>query len=177
MNIIGVIPARSQSSRFPGKPLADILGKPMIWWVYNQAIKVKRIDEVYVYDEFKSKDDFDFALPNKTVRTRILEADSNERTWLISGSYDLYTSHVVKEGILAFKYKRYEDGKELDNGGVLIEKVFVPNDEIENIWDNGTFNWKPAISREKLKGSLFHSDMTHLPGLAVCLIGKDQDNF
>lgn len=48
MKIIGVIPARYQSSRFPGKPLADILGKPMIWWVYNQAIKAKRIDEVYV---------------------------------------------------------------------------------------------------------------------------------
>ena len=97
-----------------------------------------RIDEVYVYDEFKSKDDFDFALPNKTVRTQILEEDSNERVWPVSGSYDLYTSHVVKEGIMAFKYKRYEDGRELDNGGLLTEKVFVPNDEVENIWNNGT---------------------------------------
>ena len=48
MKIVGVIPARYQSSRFPGKPLADILGKPMIWWVYNQAVKVNGIDEVYV---------------------------------------------------------------------------------------------------------------------------------
>ncbi|MDY2698427.1 MAG: 3-deoxy-manno-octulosonate cytidylyltransferase [Lachnospiraceae bacterium] len=48
MKIIGVIPARYLSSRFPGKPLADILGKPMVWWVYNQAIKVKRLEEVYV---------------------------------------------------------------------------------------------------------------------------------
>ena len=31
MKIIGVIPARYQSTRMPGKPLADILGKPMIW--------------------------------------------------------------------------------------------------------------------------------------------------
>jgi 3-deoxy-manno-octulosonate cytidylyltransferase (CMP-KDO synthetase) len=38
--IIGVIPARYASSRFPGKPLADICGKPMIWWVYRQALKV-----------------------------------------------------------------------------------------------------------------------------------------
>ena len=30
MKIIGVIPARYQSTRMPGKPLADILGKPMI---------------------------------------------------------------------------------------------------------------------------------------------------
>lgn len=48
MKIIGVIPARYESSRFPGKPLADICGKPMIWWVYQQCMKVKEIDEVYV---------------------------------------------------------------------------------------------------------------------------------
>ena len=48
MKIIGVIPARYQSSRFPGKPLADICGKPMIWWVYQQCLKVEDFDEVYV---------------------------------------------------------------------------------------------------------------------------------
>lgn len=48
MKIIGVIPARYQSSRFPGKPLADICGKPMIWWVYQQCKKTKYLDEVYV---------------------------------------------------------------------------------------------------------------------------------
>lgn len=48
MKIIGVIPARFKSSRFEGKPLADICGKPMIYWVYQQAGKVERFDEVYV---------------------------------------------------------------------------------------------------------------------------------
>ncbi|WP_303816911.1 3-deoxy-manno-octulosonate cytidylyltransferase [Selenomonas ruminantium] len=48
MKIIGVIPARYQSSRFPGKPLADICGKPMIWWVYQQCKKVDDFDAVYV---------------------------------------------------------------------------------------------------------------------------------
>jgi len=48
MKIIGVIPARYQSSRFPGKPLADICGKPMIWWVYQQAMKVTGLDEVWI---------------------------------------------------------------------------------------------------------------------------------
>jgi len=51
MKIIGVIPARFKSSRFEGKPLADICGKPMIWWVYNQAIKVKEFKAVYVATE------------------------------------------------------------------------------------------------------------------------------
>lgn len=44
MKILGVIPARYQSSRLPGKPLADILGKPMIWWVYQEAVKCQKLD-------------------------------------------------------------------------------------------------------------------------------------
>lgn len=48
MKIIGVIPARYKSSRFPGKPLADICGKPMIWWVYNRCKKVEDFCDVYV---------------------------------------------------------------------------------------------------------------------------------
>ena len=48
MKAIGVIPARYESARFPGKPLADICGKPMIWWVYQQCKKVEELDEVYV---------------------------------------------------------------------------------------------------------------------------------
>jgi 3-deoxy-manno-octulosonate cytidylyltransferase (CMP-KDO synthetase) len=35
----GIIPARFHSKRFPGKPLADLHGKPMFWHVYNQARK------------------------------------------------------------------------------------------------------------------------------------------
>lgn len=51
MKIVGVIPARYKSTRFEGKPLADICGKPMIWWVYQQALKVKELDELYVATE------------------------------------------------------------------------------------------------------------------------------
>jgi 3-deoxy-manno-octulosonate cytidylyltransferase (CMP-KDO synthetase) len=40
MNFIGIIPARFKSSRLPGKPLADLGGKPMIIRVYEQVNKV-----------------------------------------------------------------------------------------------------------------------------------------
>ena len=53
MKIICVIPARYASSRFPGKPLADIRGKPMIWWVHRQALKVADFDSVYVATDDK----------------------------------------------------------------------------------------------------------------------------
>lgn len=53
MKIIGIIPARYNSSRFVGKPLADIYGKPMTWWVYNRVKEVKGIDEIYVATDDK----------------------------------------------------------------------------------------------------------------------------
>ena len=38
MKTIAVIPARYASTRMPGKPLADVLGKPMIYWVYKLSL-------------------------------------------------------------------------------------------------------------------------------------------
>lgn len=48
MNIIGLIPSRMSSSRFPGKPLAMISGVPMINRVYENALRSKLIDELMV---------------------------------------------------------------------------------------------------------------------------------
>jgi 3-deoxy-manno-octulosonate cytidylyltransferase (CMP-KDO synthetase) len=48
MKIIAVIPARFKSTRFEGKPLAQICGKPMIWWVYTHCKEAEIFDEVYV---------------------------------------------------------------------------------------------------------------------------------
>lgn len=46
MNFIGIIPARYQSTRFPGKPLALINNKPMIQWVYENVAQA--VQEVWV---------------------------------------------------------------------------------------------------------------------------------
>jgi 3-deoxy-manno-octulosonate cytidylyltransferase (CMP-KDO synthetase) len=46
--IVVIIPARYQSSRFPGKPLAILAGKPMIQWVYERALMLRQISEVWV---------------------------------------------------------------------------------------------------------------------------------
>jgi 3-deoxy-manno-octulosonate cytidylyltransferase (CMP-KDO synthetase) len=48
MNIISIIPARMGSSRFPGKPMADLLGMPMIGHVYKRVKMSKTLSEVYV---------------------------------------------------------------------------------------------------------------------------------
>ncbi len=48
MKIVGIIPARYASSRFEGKALVDILGKPMVQRVYERASRAKTLDEVIV---------------------------------------------------------------------------------------------------------------------------------
>ena len=46
--ILGIIPARYASQRFPGKPLAIIKGKPMIQWVYEQAKRSEFLSETVI---------------------------------------------------------------------------------------------------------------------------------
>ncbi len=48
MRVTAVIPARYASSRFPGKPLVDIAGKPMIQWVYERTAGSSLVDRVIV---------------------------------------------------------------------------------------------------------------------------------
>ncbi len=48
MNIIGIIPSRYNSTRFPGKPLVDIAGKSMIQRVYEQTQKVRSFSKIIV---------------------------------------------------------------------------------------------------------------------------------
>jgi 3-deoxy-manno-octulosonate cytidylyltransferase (CMP-KDO synthetase) len=48
MKIIGIIPARYSATRLPGKPLADICGKPLIQYVYDQARKSELLEDVIV---------------------------------------------------------------------------------------------------------------------------------
>lgn len=48
MKVVGIIPARYASTRLPGKPLKNILGHPMIWWVYQRVCTVDKLDQIYV---------------------------------------------------------------------------------------------------------------------------------
>ena len=48
MKTYGIIPSRFGSSRFPGKPLAMLAGKPLVAWVVEAVKKAKSLDEVFV---------------------------------------------------------------------------------------------------------------------------------
>lgn len=48
MRTLAVLPSRFASTRFPGKPLARILGKPMVQWVWEAASSAAGVDRVVV---------------------------------------------------------------------------------------------------------------------------------
>jgi len=48
MNIVGIIPARHGSTRFPGKPLVSIAGKPLIQWVVERCLQARSLSRVVV---------------------------------------------------------------------------------------------------------------------------------
>ncbi len=79
MNAIGIIPARYASSRFPGKPLADILGKPMIQWVYEQACQAKLLDEVFIATDDQRIFNAVIQFGGKVVMTSPQAANGTER--------------------------------------------------------------------------------------------------
>jgi 3-deoxy-manno-octulosonate cytidylyltransferase (CMP-KDO synthetase) len=57
VRIVGVIPARYSSTRFPGKPIVKIAGKPLIQWVVEQAKKARTLYDVIVAtDDERIKD-------------------------------------------------------------------------------------------------------------------------
>jgi len=48
INVLGVIPARWASTRFPGKSLAPLCGRPLIQWVIERALQAKTLDKLVV---------------------------------------------------------------------------------------------------------------------------------
>ncbi|OEF04575.1 3-deoxy-manno-octulosonate cytidylyltransferase [Vibrio genomosp. F10] len=75
MNIISIIPARMGSSRFPGKPMADILGTPMVGHVYKRVKMSRLLNEVYVATCDREIYDYILSIGGKAVMT----SDSHER--------------------------------------------------------------------------------------------------
>jgi 3-deoxy-manno-octulosonate cytidylyltransferase (CMP-KDO synthetase) len=75
MKIIGIIPARLASSRLPNKPMADILGMPMIGHVYFRSKMCDIFDDVYVATCDKEIFDYISEIGGKAVMT----ADTHER--------------------------------------------------------------------------------------------------
>lgn len=79
MNVIGVIPARMASSRFPGKPLAKIKDIPMVGHVYFRSQQSKILDEVYIATCDKEIADYATSIGAKTIMTKNTHQRASDR--------------------------------------------------------------------------------------------------
>ena len=88
MKTIAVIPARYASTRMPGKPLADVLGKPMIWWVYRAAKACAKLDNVLIATDDTRIADVCAQYDMKCVMTSPDHDTPTGRIWEVSTKVD-----------------------------------------------------------------------------------------
>lgn len=95
MKQVAIIPARFGSSRFPGKPLAPILGKPLIQWVYEQALQVQELDGVWVAtDDVRIRECVE-AFGGRALMTRDDHPSGSDRLAEAAGLLNLAPEDIV----------------------------------------------------------------------------------
>ena len=151
MKVVAIIPSRYQSSRFPGKPLALIMNKPMIQWVYENVIKTNGIDQVFVATDdqriFKTvesfggkaimtSDDHTCGTDRLAECAKILKLDDEDILLNIQGDEPLIRSEMILDLISTFKSdgvymgtlkKEITEDSEINNPNVV--KVITDKDE------------------------------------------------
>jgi 3-deoxy-manno-octulosonate cytidylyltransferase (CMP-KDO synthetase) len=115
MKVIAVIPARFGSTRFPGKPLAPVSGKPLLQWVWEGARQSRRTERVIIAtdDSGIAKAARDFGAEVVMTRAnhpsgsdRIAEAVQNlQADWILNlqGDEPLITGEVLDTWIQALR--------------------------------------------------------------------------
>jgi 3-deoxy-manno-octulosonate cytidylyltransferase (CMP-KDO synthetase) len=79
MNAVGVIPARWGSTRFPGKILAPLCGKPLVQWVYERACQARRLPLVLVATDDERIRDAVEGFGGRAVMTRTDHPSGTDR--------------------------------------------------------------------------------------------------
>lgn len=91
----GIIPARYASTRFPGKPLADILGKPMFWHVWERAKNCPAIHGVTLATDDERILEEARRLNVPAVMTRADHASGTDRVYEAAGKLDIPDNAIV----------------------------------------------------------------------------------
>jgi 3-deoxy-manno-octulosonate cytidylyltransferase (CMP-KDO synthetase) len=92
---IGIVPARYASSRFPGKPLADILGKPMFWHVCERARRCRALSRVVLATDDARIFEAARALEVPAVMTRSDHPSGTDRGFEAAGKLGVPPGAVV----------------------------------------------------------------------------------
>ena len=88
MKVVGVIPARFASTRFPGKPLAKIKGKPMLQWVVEAAKQCPLLEKVIVATDDRRIENLCRAISVEVVMTDPDLPSGSDRVWAVAEKLD-----------------------------------------------------------------------------------------
>ena len=138
MSILGIIPARYESTRFPGKVLADIKGKSMVQRVYEQAVKSKYLSRVVIATEDDTVVEHVKQFGGEVLITKANHASGTDRCFealqLQSEKYDYVINIQGDEPFI--DPRQIDELGELLNGTVelatLIKKI-TTTDELFNL--------------------------------------------
>ena len=100
MRIIGIIPSRYGSTRFPGKPLADIDGQSMIQRVYLQAKKAGLLSDVIVATDDQRIFDHVLSFGGKVVMTSVDHLNGTSRCLEVLQSLTFQPDEVPVSGVV-----------------------------------------------------------------------------
>lgn len=142
IKFVGIIPARYASTRFPGKPLADIFGKPMVQHVYERASQV--LDTVVVATDDRRIYDAVEAFGGRVVMTSENHKTGTDRCYealtKLAEHYDVVINiqgdepYIAIEQIEALKHCFDTNGTQL----ATLVKPFAENSTYDDLQNPNT---------------------------------------
>ena len=157
MKTIVIIPARMASSRFPGKPMKEIHGVPMIGHVYKRSKMSKKLNEVYVATCDQEIADYILSINGKVIMTSMEHERASDRSAeamlkiekmlkktidivvMIQGDEPMVTPSMIEKSLSPFsdskinvvnlmsRIKTIEEFEDPNEPKVVFDKNIVPN--------------------------------------------------
>ena len=170
MHVIAIIPARMNSSRFPGKPMEKIHGIPMIGHCYYRTSSCKDIDDTYVATCDKEIFDYIISIGGKAIMTDIKHERASDRSAeamlkiekntnkkidilvMVQGDEPMVTAKMISESLIPFKEDSSVNVVNLMANINSIEEFEDPNEVkvVVNKFNNAMyFSREPIPSRKK----------------------------
>ena len=138
--IVGIIPARYASTRFPGKPLIDIQGKTMLQRVYEQATKSKYLDKIVVATDDERIFNHVINFGGEVVMTAEHHPSGTDRCWdalqQLEGDFQ-YVINIQGDEPFIDPQQIDELAEVLNDGTIELATQMIVVDNHEILFDKG----------------------------------------
>ncbi len=153
--IVGIIPARYASTRFPGKPLIDIKGKSMIQRVYEQASKSDSLSRVVVATDDQRIFEHVISFGGEAIMTSADHPSGTDRCWdalqQLGGGYE-YLINIQGDEPFIDPGQIDTLASVLGDGTTELATLIIPVSDYETLFDQGEVK---VVLNESMEGLYF----------------------